>query len=43
MQLFYLQDAALVYFDGRLAEAALLLARGARAVGRLLLLFGTLK
>lgn len=29
----FMQDAALVYFDGRLAEAALLLARGARAAG----------
>jgi hypothetical protein len=28
-----LQDAALVYFDGRLTEAALLLARAARAAG----------
>lgn len=28
-----LQDAALVYFDGRLTEVALLLARAARAAG----------
>jgi sugar/nucleoside kinase (ribokinase family) len=28
-----LQDAALVYFDGRLTEAAILLARAARAAG----------
>jgi hypothetical protein len=28
-----LEDAALVYFDGRLTEAALLLARAARAAG----------
>lgn len=28
-----LRDAALVYFDGRLAEAAILLARAARAAG----------
>jgi hypothetical protein len=35
-----LKDAALVYFDGRLTEAALLLARAARAAGVAVLVEG---
>lgn len=35
-----LEDAALVYFDGRLTEAALLLARAARAAGVAVLVEG---